>query len=709
MDRHYLMKKIEGLFTIQEIFEGRLFRIPDYQRGYAWKEEQVNALWEDILNILDGNTQIHYTGVVIVQQLTEYDVKKWLPEFDGHIVNYKNGILNFNNSLELKPLYLADGQQRLTTIMLLLTCLTEHKSLLSRKEATENFFYKQIGGKYIPIFGYEFHSPAYNFFLHTVLNLVDEGYTYNETSYTSNIKKAKEFLKQKIAGWESTQIHRVYFHILHSLRFNFYELPVELNIFTVFETMNYRGKSLSNLELLKNRLIYLVDIALKNDLIRKDLLRKRINDAWSSVYQNLAQNPDRLLNDDEYLRNHWLIYFDHNFNSSEDLARYKQNLLDDRFVKYNIYVFDDNINYISVDDIEKYVNSLELCSSYFFKLKFPSHYKSNLPRSIAYWIEKISKLMPKSYFEPLILAALVKEEPEDIMVNLLSNIERYLFIVFALGGLRSNTNKTPFLIEANKYFGQNKKLDIIIQKLRPEKSFKDPELRSSEPLVKLPNLDDLLDNFFRNRQKDRSDEGYICWKFVKYFMQEYEESLIRLNNNYNSFSSNANYLDLIFPPFKDLPKKDREKTRMFMEYNEQRVLNWNQCIEGFGKDTGQMYLCYTLGNLVLTTKGKDTSPDTFEFKKKYTKDSTFSEREVFLEDNWGPKEILARGIRLLIFLEKRWNIQIEYTFKKQLLYLNQLNIPDDHIQVREYQPPSVDLFSEEDDNQPIDDTELDIN
>ena len=34
--------------SIQEIFSNRSFQIPDYQRGYAWKEKQWNDLWQDL-------------------------------------------------------------------------------------------------------------------------------------------------------------------------------------------------------------------------------------------------------------------------------------------------------------------------------------------------------------------------------------------------------------------------------------------------------------------------------------------------------------------------------------------------------------------------------------------------------------------------------------------------------------------------------------
>lgn len=699
------MKKIEGLYTIQEIFDGRLFRIPDYQRGYAWKLEQIEALWEDIENIIDNDTKIHYTGVVIVQQLTGYDVNKWMHEFEGMHVRLIDGKFHFNDNIQLKPLYLADGQQRLTSIIILLNCLIRNEKLLSKKETINKFLYKEIDNKILPIFGYEYDSPAYHFFINQVLQLEYDTHEFQETSYTNNIRNAKKYFNDKISSLNDYDLHLVYYHVLNSLRFNFYELPLELNIFTVFETMNYRGKSLSTLELLKNRLIYLIDISIQGSLVEKNQLRAKINSSWTNIYQNLALNPEKLINDDEYLRIHWLIYFKQDRKGAPDLAKYKQDLLDERFIKRNIQSSEAEENYVSIEDIEAYVDSLDICSKYYFMLKFPFHQESTLSQNLGIWIGKIGKLQSKTYFEPLMLAAIIKEESEDKLLTFFKNIERYIFIVFGIGGLKSNVNKTPFLIEANKYFKRDKDIDVIIEKLKPEKTYKDKTLKSGEPAVKLPDIDDLKDNFLKNRQKDRSDEGFLCWKTVKYFMQEYELSLLINDAIDDAEAVLANTLEPIFPPQLEIPKRDKDKAAMYKNFNTQRFRNWQSCIEGFGKDTGQMYLSYSLGNIVLTFHSKAGSAAAFEQKKDWFSTGTKSKMELCSYEQWGPKEILDRGIKLLEFMENRWDIRLDHTFKKQLLYLNQLNIPDDHIVIREYKPPVVDLFSVDTDMQPADEPE----
>ena len=56
---------------INDIFHGRIFRIPDYQRGYAWEEKHRQAFWEDLELLLEikGETK-HYTGLIALESLT---------------------------------------------------------------------------------------------------------------------------------------------------------------------------------------------------------------------------------------------------------------------------------------------------------------------------------------------------------------------------------------------------------------------------------------------------------------------------------------------------------------------------------------------------------------------------------------------------------------------------------------------------------------
>jgi uncharacterized protein with ParB-like and HNH nuclease domain len=52
---------------LESLFKEKLFRIPDYQRGYAWGKDQLNAFWEDLVNLPNGRS--HYTDVLTQKEI----------------------------------------------------------------------------------------------------------------------------------------------------------------------------------------------------------------------------------------------------------------------------------------------------------------------------------------------------------------------------------------------------------------------------------------------------------------------------------------------------------------------------------------------------------------------------------------------------------------------------------------------------------------
>lgn len=55
---------IENLHTVSRVFSDRLFRIPDYQRGYAWSRIQWDDLLQDLELLPDGKE--HFAGTLIL-------------------------------------------------------------------------------------------------------------------------------------------------------------------------------------------------------------------------------------------------------------------------------------------------------------------------------------------------------------------------------------------------------------------------------------------------------------------------------------------------------------------------------------------------------------------------------------------------------------------------------------------------------------------
>ncbi len=108
--------KATTLLRFFEENQSNQFVIPIYQRLYSWKKEQCEQLWDDIIKI-GGNDKMN-----------------------GHFIGSILYVLDGNTPSS--PLLIIDGQQRLTTITLLLIALKNHSS--DEVKILEEFSRKKI-------------------------------------------------------------------------------------------------------------------------------------------------------------------------------------------------------------------------------------------------------------------------------------------------------------------------------------------------------------------------------------------------------------------------------------------------------------------------------------------------------------------------------------------------------------------------------------
>ncbi len=113
--------KATTLLGFFEENQNNQFVIPIYQRVYSWKKEQCEQLWDDIIKI-GGNDKMNR-------------------HFIGSILYVRDGITHSS------PLLIIDGQQRLTTITLLLIALRNHSS--DEVKILEKFSRKEIENRYL--------------------------------------------------------------------------------------------------------------------------------------------------------------------------------------------------------------------------------------------------------------------------------------------------------------------------------------------------------------------------------------------------------------------------------------------------------------------------------------------------------------------------------------------------------------------------------
>ncbi len=232
------------LMSLSKLFSERLFRIPDYQRGYAWGKKEVTEFWNDLCRLnCDKN---HYFGVLTLEPVPITIYSNWVDD------------LWLINSKKYLPYYIVDGQQRLTTSILLIESIVETMIVLdvsklnftSSDEIAKKFLCesKDENKSHSYIFGYEEDNPSYEYLITKIFKRKSQlSSTFEETTYTSNLEMAKGFFTEKLNRLGIEELENVYTKISQHFLFNIYEISSDIDVFVTFETMNNRGKRLSHL------------------------------------------------------------------------------------------------------------------------------------------------------------------------------------------------------------------------------------------------------------------------------------------------------------------------------------------------------------------------------------------------------------------------------------------------------------------------------
>ena len=635
------------LLTVSKIFHEAIFRIPDYQRGYSWEEPHLKDFWADLEQL--DSTKSHYTGVLTLEEVPESAWSRW--EDDVWIIRSK----------KYHPYYIVDGQQRLTTISILLQCILE-------KTEAEELNYTPIEihrRKYIfktrsdslaraYIFGYEKDNPSREFLKQEIFSDTSKGHSTGEaTIYTRNLRNAKKFFLEKISKLSHTELEDLFSKITQQLVFNAYEISKEIDVFVAFETMNNRGKPLSALELLKNRLIYLVANVPEAHPGDGRMLRKQINDAWAVVYHNLGRNEERPLSDELFLQTHLANYYHQKVSKDvptdddqqakfmhlsyavlEDPSHF---LLRMHFTRRRLFPSDSE-EAITAAILQEYAADLRSTAETYFRISTPSN--SGYSDAEKIYLERLGRL--RGYdASPVVLAVYRRESNPKLRAQFLESFERYVFCISLKGGYRHTQRSILMSADLVRYIKGARKIEELITLYN----------NSVEQLFKEEPLSDTLHDWIKN------GPGYYGWRSIRYFLFEYELSLKTRSRSERSKIDWA-----IFS------KEEYQTDYISVEHiypQKARAAYWT---ERFGKlsSTEKRRLRNSLGNLLALSTPKNASLSNKPFPEKVeSADSTvgyrfgsYSENEVAMQKDWTPTEIIERGIRMLSFMESHWHLNI---------------------------------------------------
>lgn len=617
------------LQSLSEIFNNKIFRIPDFQRGYSWEERQLDDFWEDISNL--NSDKIHYIGLLTVEPIKSSDIQK-VEKWKDDLWLLKKGMSAY---------YVIDGQQRLTTIIILLHEILrtfnddEGINFGEKHEWVDKFLYRSYNKIYKSfVFGYEKDNPSDEFFKTKILEQESSAADkYPETLYTANLMFAKDFFAKKLKKLSKEDKEEIFDKAVNRLKFNYYEIDDSLDVYVTFETMNNRGKDLSHLEILKNRMIYLSTL-LHEDDETKERLRKDINETWKTIYEYLGKNKENPLDDDVFLYNHWIMYYTYDRSQSDVYADF---LLKKKFTSKNVISGE-----ISIKDIKDYIDSLAKCVKQWFYIFNIKH--SDYSDKIKECIQKLERV-GMGAFPPMIMAVFTKAAQEDSILDFLHACERFNFLVFAISHRSAHTQNSNFYRMAREYYMGNKDIKDITDDII---FLTDDEYYGWFDLERFKNH--IKELFFNNNKG-----GFYSWNGLRYFLYEYE---LDLQQNANAKVK-----------WEDFCERTKEDTIEHIYPQSATDPYWKNHF-GILKPTEKSIYLNSLGNLLLLSRSKNSKLQNYDFdtkkclKNKEGKDigyynGSYSEIEVAKQKEWTPEAIKERGLSMLQFMEERWSFKFE--------------------------------------------------
>ena len=606
--------KTNEIITLRELLSGaHYFRVPDYQRGYAWTDE-FKVLWQDIRRISRTEHYKHYTGMLSLEEINQ------------------EAVLESEAITGSSAFYIVDGQQRITSFIIIISAILDYARVL-----LDTFDFSQydqlLTYEHINRFGYSEKRRD------NVGDFFDKRIYENDTNiscadiYMSNIDAAKLYIDNELKKLTAKEALSVLNIVLDRIVFNLYFVTPDFDVRVTFETINHRGKALSNLELLKNRLMYLSTYFPKNQAL---ILKQAINGAWKNIYEKLCLK-ETLLSDDEYLKAHWIVY--------KGLKKTRGNtyiseILDESFSidKGNVYNYIIAKNYKEgFDYIKEYIDSLSKYSVYWALVNCPDCAYVSVNDKELDWIKRLSRIIDALYLKAATMVVVAETTIDyGVKEKYYSRVEQFVFVNKLLA---QDKNDLSFLVTPLKAFFDKKKT-IKAEILTKATA----ELSTHSLHVDRQRVIDAIAAFKAN-VLDKKENLYYGWSGIRYFLYAYNESL-----------------SIDGEPIKWSELKDTSVEHVLPQTIEKEY--WQIAFNDYS-DAERKRITNSLGNLLLLSSvSENSSLSNFSYpvkrdievstKKFSYLDGSRSAKEIAKNTHWTINEIVDRNERLVFFMINTW-------------------------------------------------------
>nr|BCI58537.1 hypothetical protein HPKE_07920 [Helicobacter pylori] len=260
--------------TINDFFAltGTIFSIPVYQRNYTWTEENCEKLLQDIVSI-SQNKKTHFMGSIT---------------YILHLIDDEKSLR------QLQEFVIIDGQQRITTIMLLLKAIEtkiQNEGIKKEIDGLLNFTGQRLRLK--PI---KRDKEAFDLVMQNRSHEI-QGVSHVRNNYRFFTKELDKYLEK---GYRIEEIYGAF------LRLKIVAIGLELgedDPQVVFESINATGVQLKGLDLIRNYLM----------MGENSDRQKHLYETYWVPLENWLGEKD--LND--FIKTYLRIYFENRFKEGE--------------------------------------------------------------------------------------------------------------------------------------------------------------------------------------------------------------------------------------------------------------------------------------------------------------------------------------------------------------------------------------------------------
>ena len=267
--------------NIKRLFKtSECFIIPAYQRAYSWGHIQREQFIQDLRDASDA----YYLGHFLFEKAEGKDV-----------------------------MYLIDGQQRLTTVVIFFSCL-KHE-LEKRRDLNDSKVCKLLANQYLRDAIDEcarFETVEYDkpFFEKEIIDR-EEPFT-GADSINSNskrrIRQCREYF-DKVFEQESTETLLRWMQLVEEAKVTEFHVTGKAEAAQIFAFQNDRGKALTQLEVLKSFFMLQIFLRVQTSGKQKSYIDS-LNYAFRNIYESIV-NTD--IKEDDILRYFWMAYDDRGY------------------------------------------------------------------------------------------------------------------------------------------------------------------------------------------------------------------------------------------------------------------------------------------------------------------------------------------------------------------------------------------------------------